>query len=76
MRVEFKIPDLGESIDSGDVVKLLVNVGDEVKLEQPLMELETGKAVVEVPSDTAGRVAEILVAEGDHVFGRAGGHRA
>ena len=67
MRVEFKLPDLGENIDSGDVVKLLVNVGDNVQPEQPLMELETGKAVVEVPADTAGRVAEILVAEGDHV---------
>jgi pyruvate dehydrogenase E2 component (dihydrolipoamide acetyltransferase) len=67
MHTEFRIPDLGENIDSGEVVKLLVNVGDEVKPEQPLMELETGKAVVEVPADTAGRITQILIAEGDHV---------
>lgn len=67
MLVDFKLPDLGESIDSGDVVRLLVKVGDEVALDQSLMELETGKAVVEVPSNTAGRVAAILCKEGDKV---------
>jgi pyruvate dehydrogenase E2 component (dihydrolipoamide acetyltransferase) len=67
MRVDFKLPDLGESIESGDVVKLLVAVGDVVKPDQALMELETGKAVVEVPSNIEGRVAAILVAEGDKV---------
>jgi pyruvate dehydrogenase E2 component (dihydrolipoamide acetyltransferase) len=67
MLVEFKIPDLGESIESGEVVKLLVKVGDVVKPEQPLLELETGKAVVEVPCDVAGRVAAILIEEGDTI---------
>jgi pyruvate dehydrogenase E2 component (dihydrolipoamide acetyltransferase) len=67
MQVAFKIPDLGENIDSGEVVKLLVKVGDVVEVEKPLLELETGKAVVEVPSDVSGRVAAILVEEGDHV---------
>ena len=67
MLVSFKLPDLGESIDSGDVVKLLVKVGDVVEIEKPLLELETGKAVVEVPCDVAGRVAAILVEEGEKV---------
>ena len=64
MLVEFKLPDLGENIDSGEVVKLLVKVGDSVEPDQPLLELETGKAVVEVPSDTSGRIASIKVEEG------------
>jgi len=67
MIVEFKLPDLGENIDSGEVVKLLVKVGDVVKPEQPLLELETGKAVVEVPCDVAGRIAAVLIEEGDTV---------
>lgn len=67
MIVEFKIPDLGESIDSGEVVKLMVKIGDVVEPEQAVMELETGKAVVEVPADVKGRIAEILVAEGEQV---------
>lgn len=67
MLVSFKLPDLGENIDSGDVVKLLVKVGDVVEIEKPLLELETGKAVVEVPCDVAGRVALILVEEGEKV---------
>jgi pyruvate dehydrogenase E2 component (dihydrolipoamide acetyltransferase) len=67
MLVEFKLPDLGENIDSGEVVKLLIKVGDVIESDKPLLELETGKAVVEVPSDTAGRVSSILVEEGDKV---------
>jgi len=67
MLVEFKIPDLGENIENGEIVKILVKVGDEIKREQSLVELETGKAVVEVPSDIEGRVAAILIEEGDKV---------
>jgi pyruvate dehydrogenase E2 component (dihydrolipoamide acetyltransferase) len=67
MLVDFKLPDLGENIDSGDVVRVMVKVGDEIKTEQSLLELETGKAVVEVPSTTAGRVAAILCKDGDKV---------
>jgi pyruvate dehydrogenase E2 component (dihydrolipoamide acetyltransferase) len=67
MLVEVKLPDLGEGIDSGDVVKVLVAAGDVITLGQPLLELETGKAVVEVPSTAAGRVAVIHVEEGDKV---------
>lgn len=67
MPVEFRVPELGENIDSGDIVKWLVKPGDVVKKDQPLMELETGKAVVEVPSDVSGKILELLAKEGDKV---------
>ncbi|MFZ5432885.1 MAG: 2-oxo acid dehydrogenase subunit E2 [Calditrichota bacterium] len=67
MLVEFKVPDLGENIDSGEIVKILVKIGDAVKKDQSLLELETGKAVVEVPSDVEGRIAAVLAEEGDKV---------
>ncbi len=67
MLVEFKVPDLGENIDSGEIVKILVKSGDAVKKDQSLLELETGKAVVEVPSDVEGRIAAVLAEEGDKV---------
>jgi pyruvate dehydrogenase E2 component (dihydrolipoamide acetyltransferase) len=62
---EFKLPDVGEGIESGVVVGILVAVGDTVEADQPVLELETDKAVVEVPSSVAGTVQEIHVAEGD-----------
>lgn len=65
MRTEFKIPNLGENIEGGDVVGLLIAVGDEIKEDQPIIELETDKAVVEVPSSISGKIIEIHVAEGD-----------
>jgi pyruvate dehydrogenase E2 component (dihydrolipoamide acetyltransferase) len=64
---EFKVPELGENVASGDVAKVLVNVGDTVKLEQPVIELETDKATIEVPSSVAGVVKEIKVKKGDKV---------
>ncbi len=67
MAVEFKLPELGENIDSGDIVKWLVKPGDVVKQDQPLLELETGKAVVEVPSNVSGKIVELLAQEGDKV---------
>ncbi len=67
MATEVKLPDLGEGIESGDVVSLLVGPGDTVEPEQGLIELETDKATVEVPSPQAGTVAELLVAEGDTI---------
>jgi len=63
----FKIPELGENIKSASVVKVLVSVGDTVELDQPLLELETDKATIEVPSDIAGKVVSISVNEGDTV---------
>ena len=61
----FALPELGESIESGDVVQVLVAVGDEITAEQSVLELETDKAVVEVPSPVGGSVMAIHVAPGD-----------
>jgi pyruvate dehydrogenase E2 component (dihydrolipoamide acetyltransferase) len=64
---EFKVPELGENVATGDVTKVLVNVGDTITREQPVLELETDKATVEVPSSVAGVVKEIRVKKGDKV---------
>src|SRR5688572_15438374 len=64
---EFKIPELGENVAAGDVTKVLVNVGDTIAREQPVLELETDKATIEVPSSVAGVVKEIRVKKGDKV---------
>jgi len=64
---EFKLPELGENIDSGDLVRLLISPGATVSEGQPVMELETDKAVVEVPSSLSGVVREIKVKEGQKV---------
>ena len=65
MATEIKIPELGENIESGDVVSLLVKPGDSISVDQSVLELETGKATIEIPSTSAGRVKEILVQVGD-----------
>lgn len=62
---EFKLPDVGEGIESGTVVSVLVAVGDTIEVDQPVIELETDKAVVEVPSSVAGTVEAINVKEND-----------
>ncbi|MGB2713594.1 MAG: 2-oxo acid dehydrogenase subunit E2 [Vicinamibacterales bacterium] len=67
MPTEFKIPELGENVTSGDVVRVLVKPGDTVAKDQPLLELETDKATIEVPSTVAGTVKEIKVKQGDKV---------
>jgi pyruvate dehydrogenase E2 component (dihydrolipoamide acetyltransferase) len=64
---EFKLPELGENIDQGDLVRLMVSLGASVTEGQPVMELETDKAVVEVPSSVTGTVSEIRVKEGQKV---------
>jgi pyruvate dehydrogenase E2 component (dihydrolipoamide acetyltransferase) len=64
---EFKLPELGENIDSGDLVRLLIAPGTAVSEGQPVMELETDKAVIEVPSTVSGVVREIKVKEGQKV---------
>ena len=61
----FALPELGESIESGDVVQVLVAVGDRIAAEQSVLELETDKAMVEVPSPVGGSVTAIHVAPGD-----------
>jgi pyruvate dehydrogenase E2 component (dihydrolipoamide acetyltransferase) len=64
---EFKVPELGENVSAGDVLRVLVSVGDTIEKEQPVIELETDKATVEVPSSVAGVVKEIRVKAGDKV---------
>ncbi|MBU1692997.1 MAG: 2-oxo acid dehydrogenase subunit E2 [Verrucomicrobia bacterium] len=67
MPVPFKLPELGENIKGGTIVKVLVKVGDVVTKEQLVLEMETDKAVVEVPSDAAGKITEVYVKDGDKV---------
>jgi len=67
MATEFKLPDLGENIASGDVVTVFVSAGDVLKPGQPLLEVETDKAVIEVPCPPGGRVVSVLVKKGDTV---------
>jgi pyruvate dehydrogenase E2 component (dihydrolipoamide acetyltransferase) len=64
---EFKLPELGENISQGDLVRLMITPGAKVSEGQPVMELETDKAVVEVPSSVSGVVKEIRVKEGEKV---------
>jgi pyruvate dehydrogenase E2 component (dihydrolipoyllysine-residue acetyltransferase) len=61
---EFKLPDLGEGMQEAEVVEWLVKPGDTLKLDQTMVKVETDKAVVEIPSPIAGRVAEIRVQDG------------
>jgi pyruvate dehydrogenase E2 component (dihydrolipoamide acetyltransferase) len=65
--IEFKVPDLGENIESAEVLKVLVSEGDTVEAEQPVIEVETDKAAFEVPVSHAGRVAKVHVKEGDSI---------
>ena len=65
MATEFKLPEVGEGITSGTVVGVLVAVGDTIEKDQPVLELETDKAVVEVPSSVAGVVQEIRVSDNE-----------
>jgi pyruvate dehydrogenase E2 component (dihydrolipoamide acetyltransferase) len=67
MPIEFKLPELGENITAGDVVRVLVAAGDTVAQDQPLLELETDKATIEVPSTVAGTVKDVKVKQGERV---------
>lgn len=64
MAIEFRLPDLGEDTTGGEVVSVLVKEGDVVEEEQPLVELETDKALLEVPSPSAGKIVKIHVEAG------------
>lgn len=64
MATELKLPELGENIHSGNVVKVLVKPGDKIEKDQPVIELETDKATIEVPSSQSGTVKEVRVKEG------------
>ncbi len=67
MAKDFKLPNLGEEVDAGDVVSVLVSEGDEIEAEQTIIEIETDKATLEVPCSFGGTVAKVHVSEGDHV---------
>ena len=67
MSIAIKLPELGDGIDSGDILEVLVKVGDIVKDGQDIVEIETDKATVPVPSSAAGKVTKILVKQGDSV---------
>lgn len=67
MALEIKLPALGEGVESGDILEVFVSEGEAIEKDQPLVELETDKATVTVPSDHAGTVGKIHVAEGDTV---------
>src|SRR5690242_1530325 len=64
---EFKLPDLGEGLTEGEIARWLVSEGDEIKEDDPLVEIATDKTTVEIPSPAAGLVSQILAKEGDIV---------
>ena len=64
MAYEFKLPDLGEGLTEGEIARWLVAEGDDIAEDQPLVEIQTDKTTVEIPSPAAGVVSSILVAEG------------
>ena len=66
-RVEFALPDVGEGLEEGEIVSWLVAPGDDVARDQPLVEVQTDKALVELPSPVAGKVVSLGFAPGDIV---------
>lgn len=67
MSVEFKLPELGEGVDSADVAEIQVSEGETIRAEQTVMELETEKAVVDLPCPHAGTISKIHVAPGETI---------
>src|SRR5215470_16331114 len=67
MAYEFKLPDLGEGLTEGEISRWLVREGQEVAEDEPLVEIQTDKTTVEIPSPATGTVSRILVAEGEVV---------
>ena len=67
MAYEFKLPDLGEGLTEGEIARWLVDEGQEIAEDAPLVEIATDKTTVEIPSPAGGRVSQILVAEGEVV---------
>src|SRR5687767_4011967 len=62
---QFTLPDLGEGLEEAEIVAWFVNEGDHVVADQPLVSVETDKAVVEVPSPWSGTIARLFGAKGD-----------
>src|SRR4051794_38551481 len=67
MANQIKLPNLGENIESGDVLTIFVHEGDTVKANQDLLEVETDKATFPVPAPQAGKITKVLVSEGESV---------
>src|SRR5690606_6313220 len=67
MAKELKLPDLGENIESADVLNVLVKPGDTIEVDQSVIEIETDKATIEVPSTIAGKIKEVLIKSGDKI---------
>ena len=67
MAYEFKLPDLGEGLTEGEIARWLVSEGQELAEDDPLVEIQTDKTTVEIPSPAAGTVTKILVGEGEVV---------
>ena len=65
MAFEFHLPDIGEGVVEGEIVSWKVAVGDTIGLDQPMVEIMTDKATVEIPSPRAGTVAQINFKEGE-----------
>src|SRR3954465_11737279 len=72
MPTQIKLPNLGENIESGDVLTIFVSEGDVVKANQDLLEVETDKATMPVPAPQAGKITKVLVKEGDTIEVGAG----
>ena len=72
MTYEFKLPDIGEGVVEGEVVRWLVKDGDPLREDQPMVEIMTDKATVEIPAPRAGRVAQAHVRRGPALPGRQG----
>src|SRR5260370_2779043 len=67
MPTELKLPELGENVTAGDVMRILVKVGDTIAKDQAVLELETDKATIEVPSSVAGVVKDVQVKPGEKI---------
>ena len=67
MATEIKVPDLGEGIESGDVLEVFVSEGEIIEKDQSVVELETDKATLSVPSSAAGKVTKVSVQSGETV---------
>ena len=67
MMITFRLPDLGEGLQEAEIVSWHVSQGDHVVMDQPLLSVETDKAVVEIPSPLSGRVLALHAASGDLV---------
>ena len=67
MAVEFKLPELGENIEGGDVISILIKEGDSISEGQSILEIEAGKASMEIPSPVSGSIEKLLISQGDTV---------